>query len=111
MRGRAAEPGHGDPGRRPPGAARPAPDRRRGRHRPAWRDRLGAVAALADQPSPAGPGMTATVTPPTIRPGGRVAGVTSDEARPQRRGLLRSRTFLGLLMVATVAAYLAFRTD
>jgi glycine betaine/proline transport system permease protein len=55
--------------------------------------------------------MTATVTPPTVRPGGRVAGVTSDAARPQRRGLLRSRTFLGLLIVATVVAYLAFRTD
>nr|WP_296065794.1 ABC transporter permease subunit [uncultured Actinoplanes sp.] len=55
--------------------------------------------------------MTATVTPPTVRAGGRVPSASNDGGRPRQRGLLRSRALPGLLIVAAVAAYLAFRTD
>ena len=54
--------------------------------------------------------MTATVTPPTIRPGGRVPAVSSDGAVRRGRGLIRTRTLLAGLVVLTVVAYLTFRT-
>ena len=54
--------------------------------------------------------MTATVTPPTIRPGGRVSAVSSDGAVRRGRALTRTRTVLVVLVVLTVGAYLAFRT-
>jgi glycine betaine/proline transport system permease protein len=54
--------------------------------------------------------MTATVTPPTIRPGGRVAAVSSDGPVRRGRRLVRTRTFVVVLVVVTVAAYLVFRT-
>jgi glycine betaine/proline transport system permease protein len=52
--------------------------------------------------------MTTTITPPTLRPGGRVTGVSGDETR-RREGLVRTRTVAVVLLVATVAAYLVFR--
>jgi glycine betaine/proline transport system permease protein len=56
--------------------------------------------------------MTATVTPPTLRAGGRMPSASSDGGPPPRkRGALRSRALPALLVVAAVAAYLLFRTD
>ena len=54
--------------------------------------------------------MTATVTPPTVRPGGRVTAVTGAGAVRRGRGLFRTRTILLVLAVLTVGAYLVFRT-
>ncbi|MGX6603086.1 ABC transporter permease [Micromonosporaceae bacterium Da 78-11] len=55
--------------------------------------------------------MTATASPPTLRPGGRVAGVSNDGPVRRGRGLVRTRTFVVGFAVLFVAAYLWFRTD
>jgi glycine betaine/proline transport system permease protein len=55
--------------------------------------------------------MTATVTPERVAAGGRVLGSTGDGGRPRKRGPLQRRTLFGILVVASVAGYLAFRTD
>jgi glycine betaine/proline transport system permease protein len=55
--------------------------------------------------------MTATVTPPTVRAGGRVAGPSSDSGRSLRRAFVGRRTLFVVFGVASVLAYLAFRTD
>jgi glycine betaine/proline transport system permease protein len=55
--------------------------------------------------------VTATVTPPTVRAGGRVTAVTGAGAVRRSPGLVRTRTFLAVSIVVTVAAYLIFRTS
>jgi glycine betaine/proline transport system permease protein len=55
--------------------------------------------------------MTVTVSPPTVPAAGRVTGVTDDDAAPLKPGLVRRRTFLVLMIVATVVAYLRYRSD
>ncbi|GIM91658.1 ABC transporter permease [Paractinoplanes toevensis] len=54
--------------------------------------------------------MTATATPPTIQPDGRVVAVAGEGAAPWRRGLTRRRVLWVVLIAATVGAYLGFRT-
>jgi glycine betaine/proline transport system permease protein len=56
--------------------------------------------------------MTATVPPPPVlQPGGRVLAAASDTVVPARRGRFRTRTVAAAMVVATVVAYLLFRTD